>query len=1031
MVGKHLSLARRPEAPVCRHFRTKPRRAFARMAAAVAIAALFGPEDAHAIAGSSDATWSAAPADGDWNSAANWVPPGVPTGTATFDATAIHDLTFSSSASIGTLQFNPSAPAYTFTLDFFKTLEINGSGIVNNSAFAPQITSNFGFIFFENGSSAGNSVITNNGSITFSQTSTAANATIITSGGGLLLSFTDSSTAGNASISTDPGSLTQFASNSTGGSATITNNGAGAETDFTGNATPAAARLINAGGGTFEFSATAGPNGDNRIGAGSIEGAGFFFLGSNELTVGSNNLSTTVSGEIDDGGSSGGAGASLVKVGSGTLTLTNASNSYTGGTTIAGGLINFNAAGNFGTGNITLNGGGLQWAAGTAIDISGRLNPIGSNGGVFDTNGNNVIFGSALAGAGGITKQGAGTLTLSAANTYSGGTTIAAGTLALGPRGSLTSSSGVNLAASGAAFDISVAGAQTIRDLSGVAGSNVRIGGNSLTFGTENATTFGGAFAGSGSLTKAGSGTFTLTGDSSGFAGNTTIAAGTLALGSDATPDARLGGNVTVTGGTLQGFGTIGGALSNVGGTVRPGGSIGALTAAGNYTQSAVGTLAIEVSPAAASRLRVGGAASLSGTLALIFDPGIYTARSYTILTASSVTGTFATVTGSNPSGLPQAIVYDPGDVQLQLGASSAPGVTPPAVVAAPVIVVPTNDTIYTAVSSALVLNGQRANSIILDRLGNRSAGIADGEIARAAPAQYAQSGIGDQVGQLASALPQLSEGGWFRGIGSFSSLNGSATAPGFGTAAGGFLAGFDRAIAADAYVGLAGGYLRSEVNEHSTSSGRADTARLALYGGGWWLGNLFTGTAGYARDWTDTSRGLFTGTARQHHGGDEATAAVQWSRPLDVGGFGGGVATLTPKAGFQYLHLSEGGFTETGAGGFDLSGGSRTADSAQPFIGVAVAQKLVTAGGTRFVPEFRLNYAREVSGNARVLSVAAGGGNFLVVGVRPSRDQLTAGLGVAIEAGPMVSVYGNYDGQIRTANTADQTVSAGLRIRF
>jgi autotransporter-associated beta strand protein len=72
--------------------------------------------------------------------------------------------------------------------------------------------------------------------------------------------------------------------------------------------------------------------------AGSIAGGGTFFLGSNALAVGGNNLSTTVSGTISDGGVSGGTGGSLTKVGTGTLTLAG-TNGYTGATTVTGGTL--------------------------------------------------------------------------------------------------------------------------------------------------------------------------------------------------------------------------------------------------------------------------------------------------------------------------------------------------------------------------------------------------------------------------------------------------------------------------------------------------------------------------------------------------------------------------------------------------------------------------------------------------------------------------------------------------------------------
>ena len=336
------------------------------------------------VAHAQDATWLLNPANNRFDNNSNWSPATVPTGTASFGLS--NTTTIANGGTLDTLQFNAGAPAYTFSGSFTLT----GRGIVNNSSFAPtftggldfqgntaaanaKINNNFTGVFFEDNSSAATSAISNTGFITFSQNSTAANATIVTNAGRFLLSFADSSTAGNASIITNAGSLTQFTGNATGGNATITNN-AGAETDFGDNASPGSARLINSGGGTFDFSGTTGPNNDNKISAGSIEGSGFFFLGANQLTVGSNNLSTTVSGELDDGGTNGGTGAALVKIGTGTLTLTGV-NTYSGGTTINSGLINFSAANNFGTGNITLDGGGLQWAAGTSTDISGQLAP--------------------------------------------------------------------------------------------------------------------------------------------------------------------------------------------------------------------------------------------------------------------------------------------------------------------------------------------------------------------------------------------------------------------------------------------------------------------------------------------------------------------------------------------------------------------------------------------------------------------------------------------------------------------------------
>src|SRR6266481_1315588 len=217
-----------------------------------------------------DATWSMAPGSSNFNTAANWTPATVPTGTAFFGASNTTSIAFQAftTTSVGTLQFNPGAPAYSFTTEngFSTSISITGTGIVNNSSNAPTfIVGNQANIFFRN-----------------------------------------ASTAGNAIIITNAGGLTAFVDSATGGDA----------------------RFITNAGGAFDITSLS----SGGMTAGSIEGAGTFSLGPNQLTVGSNNLSTEVSGVVS------GSGGSLVKVGTGTLILSG-TNTYTGATVVAGGTL--------------------------------------------------------------------------------------------------------------------------------------------------------------------------------------------------------------------------------------------------------------------------------------------------------------------------------------------------------------------------------------------------------------------------------------------------------------------------------------------------------------------------------------------------------------------------------------------------------------------------------------------------------------------------------------------------------------------
>ena len=151
--------------------------------------------------------------------------------------------------------------------------------------------------------------------------------------------------------------------------------------------------------------------------------------GGSILTVGNLNNNAIIVGSISETTS---ASGQLTKVGSGSLSLTNTTNSYTGGTNINGGTLQISAAGNMPSiGAITFNGGDvLDTMTGgfpTPLLIPNDMHLI-TNGKIkVDTNTTTLSGSISLAGS--LTKTGTGTLVLSSSNSYNGGTNINGGTL--------------------------------------------------------------------------------------------------------------------------------------------------------------------------------------------------------------------------------------------------------------------------------------------------------------------------------------------------------------------------------------------------------------------------------------------------------------------------------------------------------------------------------------------------------------------------------------------------------------------------
>lgn len=237
-------------------------------------------------------------------------------------------LNSTSASSITIINFNGGETLFG-TFGGADTATAANANIINNTG---------GTIFFAQTTAGSASIINENGGGSeFLENSRAGSAKIINRTGGVTI-FSDSSTADNASITNRSGGLTVFANNSTAGNAIITTLNGG-ETQFFVAATGGNAQFITNGTGVVDFSGSTGPNGDGRISAGSIAGSGTYLIGvGNTLVVGSNNLSTEVSGVIADSCGCGPGSGSLEKVGAGTLTLSGI-NTYTGTTTVNGGIL--------------------------------------------------------------------------------------------------------------------------------------------------------------------------------------------------------------------------------------------------------------------------------------------------------------------------------------------------------------------------------------------------------------------------------------------------------------------------------------------------------------------------------------------------------------------------------------------------------------------------------------------------------------------------------------------------------------------
>ena len=357
-----------------------------------------------------------------------------------------------------------------------------------------------------------------------------------------------------------------------------------------------------------------------------------------------NGAKLVISGEL--------SGASKLSIsnstGTGGVVVLAANNSnFSGGLSVsAGANVQVSSASALGTGSLELVGSSTTPAVLTTTADMTISNPISVSGDpVFNVAPTTTTTISAPItdgnSSGDVVVSGGGTLNLTAVNTYTGPTTIDAGsTLALSGSGSIAQSSGV---ANSGTFDISATtNGATVKAISG--SGAVALGSKNLTVSNASGS-FSGSIAGTGGINITG-GSQTLSGINT-YTGSTSVSSGaTLALSGS-------GSIATSSGVTNNGTFNVTGKTGNV--------------SVASYTQSSTGNLAMGYSPTSNQKLLVAGVASLAGGLTLTASSGTYQSGKYALLSAGSVSGTFGALS-SNLSSLTRLsynLAYDASNVYL------------------------------------------------------------------------------------------------------------------------------------------------------------------------------------------------------------------------------------------------------------------------------------------------------------------------------------------------------------------------------
>ncbi len=834
----------------------------------------------------------------------------------------------------------------------------------------------------------------------------------------------------------------------------------GDNSGFSGNSTIENGATVN-----FTTSTALGTGGGITMGT----GGGELQYGAASLNV-ANDLTLTGNGTIDVNGFGGanaetysgdiGGGGALTltdSVGGGILNLFGNDSGFSGNTTVQNGVqVNFSTSLAFGTGG-SINIGGGAGAGGTiapsttgltlANDIVLYDAPVSGTPDVYNTKGVTSTLTGVISTAGetsgGLIITGGGTVNLNGTNTYSGGTLIEDTTVGFNNN----SGFGSGTITIGALDPITgtiqyTAGKLTIANPLTLNG-NGTIDANG--FGGANAETYSGAISGGGALTIASTipgGELILSGENS-YVGGTNIDTGATAVVDSAT--ALGAGNVNLIGATLENINAL--YSNNTSGM--------AINVGGNYAMDSRSTIVLTISgrpdTGQYDTLSVTGTATLAGTLFITFNQGFVPTAldKYTVVTASAVTGQFASVKATNqPVVFSQTVsstrdvieilpilnqltalagqsmvnigvqndVFESESVYGEIadlfagsGGFNAAGLS--------LLDTPNADPFTAALNSAMQSVGRQAQN-----------SVSELDVFNSVPSQ------GGAVPVPGSEAPRNTLSGFATGeVIVANGLPGTTTGGSAHLTTGGVITGVDYNMASHLVLGALFAYGYSGASLDSLGS----RLRTNIYSPGLFLG------VRKSHFYLDTLASYTYNAYRLNRNITVPSAATADSSPYgnqfavdSMLGYNFHVARglkLGPAAGLDYTHLNVSGYTETGGGAGDLAVSPVSFDSLRSLIGgrLNYAWRLrPTASAVNFTANaFWQHEYRNLSRGLIAQFTGLGGSSFASNTPSEGHDSALAGAGVSGNLASNVTLFVNYEAQIGPSHELAQSVMAGVAI--